>query len=380
MSKKPQLPSPMVAVSLAAIGCIAVALLCSGCGGSKSASKEDLSRSAKRQVPQPPSSLHFASGEAGTTCGGQGVEFAQYGISREVYVCIGSELPPLKGKAECFLGQPSADTTGTNMLGLYDVRAQTVVAGGNSMWPEECATTLTSMLEWYYHKTQGTLRTTAPKGSTNPAPLTAPTAVSGVLGVKRKGGLTCYSTTEKYTFPDGESSLVAICIARDVRTCGAYQQSRGSTVIVGFPGSPWGPECVAALGLVRHYLAAGKPAAPTPAVAPTVPSTATVAKNLIASPAVKHALLAAHLKLLFPSQRSGVQGPLKGTTYYGSYGRWRYALATFSHPHVGTTDQPELLSKAPGMPWRDRGDTGGCLSKGIIPQALLRVWHLHTKC
>jgi hypothetical protein len=71
---------------------------------------------------------------------------------------------------------------------------------------------------------------------------------------------------------------------------------------------------------------------------------------------------------------------LKGTTYYGSVGKWRYALATFSQPGVGTTDQPELFSKAPGGRWRDRGDTGGCLTKGIIPPALIRLWHLRSYC
>jgi hypothetical protein len=109
-------------------------------------------------------------------------------------------------------------------------------------------------------------------------------------------------------------------------------------------------------------------------------SAAPVPRNLTATPGVKAALKAAHLASLQASQRAGVRGPLKGSTYYGSFGRWRYALATFSHPRVGTTDQPELFSKAPGRGWRDRGDTGGCLSKGIIPRALLRVWRLPSNC
>ncbi|MBA3331098.1 MAG: hypothetical protein H0T39_09550 [Actinobacteria bacterium] len=61
-------------------------------------------------------------------------------------------------------------------------------------------------------------------------------------------------------------------------------------------------------------------------------------------------------------------------TYYGSYGSTRYAIATFSREGVGTTDQPELFSKPSGKPWRDRGDTGGCISSSIIPSALLRLW------
>jgi hypothetical protein len=105
-----------------------------------------------------------------------------------------------------------------------------------------------------------------------------------------------------------------------------------------------------------------------------------VARNLVATPAVKAALRAAHLARVPRSDRAATRGPLKGTTYYGAVGSWRYALATFSHPRVGTTDQPELFSKAPGRTWRDRGDTGGCLSKGIIPRALLRLWHLSSNC
>jgi hypothetical protein len=109
-------------------------------------------------------------------------------------------------------------------------------------------------------------------------------------------------------------------------------------------------------------------------------SAAPVPRNLTATASVKAALRAAHLASLQPSQRAGVRGPLKGSTYYGSFGSWRYALATFSHPRVGTTDQPELFSKAPGRAWRDRGDTGGCLGKGIIPRALLRLWQLRSNC
>ena len=107
---------------------------------------------------------------------------------------------------------------------------------------------------------------------------------------------------------------------------------------------------------------------------------APIARNLVATPGVKAALRAAHLAVLPPAQRAGVRGPLKGTTYYGSVGSWRYALATFSHPGVGTTDQPELFSRAPGRGWRDRGDTGGCLGKGIVPRALLKLWHLRSYC
>ena len=105
-----------------------------------------------------------------------------------------------------------------------------------------------------------------------------------------------------------------------------------------------------------------------------------IARNLVATAEVKAALRAAHLRTVPPADRAKTRGPLRGSTYYGSYGNHRYALATFSHPRVGTTDQPELFSKVPGHRWRDHGDTGGCLTQGVIPRALLRVWHLRSYC
>ena len=97
-------------------------------------------------------------------------------------------------------------------------------------------------------------------------------------------------------------------------------------------------------------------------------------RNLVATAAVKAQLRDAHLRLLPAAARKGVRGPLKGLTYYGSFGSTRYAIATFSVPGLGTQDQPELFSKPAGRPWRDRGDTGGCISSRIIPAPLLRLW------
>jgi len=98
--------------------------------------------------------------------------------------------------------------------------------------------------------------------------------------------------------------------------------------------------------------------------------------NLVASVAVKSQLREAHLRVVPLGSRSKVRGPLKGSTYYGSYGSTRYAIATFSTEGLGTTDQPELFSKPLGKPWRDRGDTGGCISGRIIPPPLLLLWGL----
>lgn len=246
-----------------AIG-VCLALLAAGCGGdaernaATATTADEAAKPAQREIPQPPSNLTFAYGFADTSCGSQGLEYEHYGVSQEVFVCIGSELPELKGKAQCFVGQPSPDTTGTNMLGQYDVAARTVVPGGNSIWPQPCRTTFASMLQWYYHKERGTLEASAPQTSTNPAPAEAPQGASGVLQVKRSGELTCYSTSEKYTFPNGESALIGICEGADGRqTCASYQQSSGRVVTIGFPDSPWQPECQRAQRLVEEYKSGG---------------------------------------------------------------------------------------------------------------------------
>lgn len=124
---------------------------------------------------------------------------------------------------------------------------------------------------------------------------------------------------------------------------------------------------IGVIGLVVALPAAANGAAP-------------IARNLVATAQVKAALRATHLRTLPTADRAATRGPLPKSTYYGSYGNRRYALATFSHPRVGTTDQPELFSKASGRPWRDHGDTGGCLTLGVLPRALLRLWHLRSYC
>jgi hypothetical protein len=118
---------------------------------------------------------------------------------------------------------------------------------------------------------------------------------------------------------------------------------------------------VGVAGLSSDTIATAAPAAPTP-------------RNLVATTAVKAQLRAAHLLTIAAADRKKVRGPLQGLTYYGSYGATRYAIATFSAPRVGTQDQPELFSRAVGKAWRDRGDTGGCISSRIVPAPLLRMW------
>ena len=100
------------------------------------------------------------------------------------------------------------------------------------------------------------------------------------------------------------------------------------------------------------------------------------AGNLVAGPKVKKALRSAFLHAHRTDSPRSVKGPLEGTTYYGRYGRTKYAFATFSIPKFRTQDQPELFKRLPGHAWRDLGDTGGEICKREVPLALIEVWQL----
>jgi opacity protein-like surface antigen len=103
------------------------------------------------------------------------------------------------------------------------------------------------------------------------------------------------------------------------------------------------------------------------------------AVNLVATPRIKNMLRASFLLFHHRFNRRytarNVKGPLKGTTYYGRYGRTEYAFAVFSV--LGdTTDQPELFKRPVGGLFRDVGDTGGEICRSRVPLALIKVWHL----
>ena len=111
-----------------------------------------------------------------------------------------------------------------------------------------------------------------------------------------------------------------------------------------------------------------------PVRAGAAPEPAPRAVNLVATPAVKRALRAAFLRLHRSARPSSVRGPLKGSVYYARYGRFYWALATFSLPVVGTTDQPEVFRRVAGGRWVDKGDTGGNLC--AVPRPVVAVWRL----
>jgi hypothetical protein len=100
------------------------------------------------------------------------------------------------------------------------------------------------------------------------------------------------------------------------------------------------------------------------------------ARNLVATPSVKAALRTAFLHAHPKLPPAKVAGPLKGRTYYGSYRGREYALAVFSIPRFGTTDQPELFRRPAGGAWRDLGDTGGDVCPPYVPLPLIKVWRL----
>jgi hypothetical protein len=99
------------------------------------------------------------------------------------------------------------------------------------------------------------------------------------------------------------------------------------------------------------------------------------ARNLAATPKVKTALRAAFIRTHSNLTARSIRGPLRGRTYYGSYQRREYAVATFSIPGFGTQDQPEVFRRPGAGVWRDLGDTGGDICPPTIPLPLLKVWN-----
>ena len=116
------------------------------------------------------------------------------------------------------------------------------------------------------------------------------------------------------------------------------------------------------------------------ALAATVPAFSSSSKpravKLVATPRVKAKLRASFLIAHHQYSHRRVKGPLKGTTYYGRFGRTEYAFAVFSVPRTETTDQPELFKRPRNGVFRDLGDTGGEICKREVPLALIKVWRL----
>jgi hypothetical protein len=88
--------------------------------------------------------------------------------------------------------------------------------------------------------------------------------------------------------------------------------------------------------------------------------------------ALRTTFLACHVD---PAAR--VTGPLPGSVYYARYRGFDWAVATFSVPPAGATDQPERFVRRTGAKrWTDLGDSGSPLAELGIPCPVLRVWRM----
>lgn len=120
-------------------------------------------------------------------------------------------------------------------------------------------------------------------------------------------------------------------------------------------------------------------ASATETVTTTAGSTGeTSATNLVITPRVRIQLRSAVTDGKTRAEAAKIKGPLPGRTYYADYRGYRYALATFSFPVVGTQDQPLLFVQLPGIPYLvDVSDTGGEPGQmSAIPCPVRQVWNL----
>jgi hypothetical protein len=97
-------------------------------------------------------------------------------------------------------------------------------------------------------------------------------------------------------------------------------------------------------------------------------------QNLLATPAIKAALLSTFTKAHPQYAKRGIVGPEQGRTYYGRYGATEYAVASFDFRRGEIDDQPEVFRRSVGGRWTDTGDTGGDVCPPRIPLPLLRTW------
>jgi hypothetical protein len=95
--------------------------------------------------------------------------------------------------------------------------------------------------------------------------------------------------------------------------------------------------------------------------------------NLVASPATKAALRVAYLRSHTGWQPEHVAGPVRGRTYYGTYGGTEFAVATFVTP---ASSYPTIFERTPGSNWHAVRDTHGGICTNWVPRELIRVWSL----
>jgi hypothetical protein len=101
-----------------------------------------------------------------------------------------------------------------------------------------------------------------------------------------------------------------------------------------------------------------------------------VAATLVVTPLATAALRRALLDCYRGPGKRRIKGPRAGTVHLARFGGYVWAIATFSLPATGTTDQPERFIRRVGRrQWRDLGDTGGPLSDRL-PCPVLTAWHI----
>jgi len=100
------------------------------------------------------------------------------------------------------------------------------------------------------------------------------------------------------------------------------------------------------------------------------------AKRLPVTPKLQQKLRSVFVANHPDKNAAEITGPIKGTVHYGRYGAREYAIATFSVPYFLTQGQPEVLSRAVGGRWVDRGEGGGSICSDMVPLPLLKAWKL----
>jgi len=101
-----------------------------------------------------------------------------------------------------------------------------------------------------------------------------------------------------------------------------------------------------------------------------------VAVRVQVTPAARAALRRRLLDCYQGPDGRRIKGPLVGTVHLARYRGYEWAIATFSFPATGTTDQPERFVRRIGTRrWRDLGDTGGPVFERV-PCPLLRAWSI----
>jgi hypothetical protein len=96
------------------------------------------------------------------------------------------------------------------------------------------------------------------------------------------------------------------------------------------------------------------------------------ASNLRISPHDRHDLLVATRACLHGER--AIRGPLPGSVYYGRFGRYDWALATFA-TRDGFKQTARFVRRSGSSTWRYLGPVTGT-GRSVVPCPVLRVWQM----